>query len=118
MFERMLQKTCIVVYHSEDDDSYNEYGDPVIDTSESDEIPCEVQQVRTDEDEDQGETATTTWTFYLPQDTELDTTDSIIFEGQVYQLVGEPEEYVGLNSRWGFVEAICKRTGKVPDESS
>lgn len=114
MFERMLQRTCVIIRRSEDPDNVNEYGDPEIETDVSDPIPCELQQIRTDEDPSEGEYARTEWTLYLPEGTELDTTDQIVLDEQAYELVGEPEDWIGLNARWGFVEAQVMRTGKVP----
>lgn len=124
MFERMLRKTCVIIRRSEDENNLNAYGDPEIDEDISDPIPCEVQQRRAAglpssvEPVSEGEIATTRFSIWLPDDVgPLDTTDAIIFEGQVYELAGDPELATAINERWGFVEATIIKTGKVPEES-
>src|SRR5436190_329455 len=104
MFERMLQKTCTIRHRSEDESDVNEYGDPEITSTET-EAPCELQQVARDEPAGAGEIAVTEWVLFLPDGTELDTTDQVVIDGLVYEVTGEPEEAVSVHNRWGFVEA-------------
>lgn len=117
MYERMLQKTCVIRHRVEDENNFNEYGDPEIDTNDVETV-CELQQVETDEPDLAGEFAKSTWNLFLPVGTAIDTTDQVIIDGFIYEITGEPEAQGATNNRWGFVEAELVRTGKVEDEGS
>ena len=103
----------MIRHREEDESNVNKYGDPEILVTETENVPCEIQQRDSEEPPAAGEVAVTEWTMWFPEDTVLDTTDQIELDGQLYELIGEPEQSVSLHDRWGFVEAVVARSGKV-----
>lgn len=109
----MLTRTCSIHRHSEDDDDFDEFGNPVVNDDATEDVPCEIQLIRTDEPPEEGEYARSTWYMWFPTGTQLDTSDEVELDGYIYALVGDVDEALSINQRWGFVEAVVARSRKV-----
>lgn len=78
----------------------------------------ELQQVKRAEPNDQGEISDSSWLLVLPAGTEIDTSDGVIADGQVFEVVGAPwrvrNPRTGLRSH---VEASLRRVATAEDAS-
>lgn len=73
---------------------------------------CDLQQVRTTEPEQAGETSVSTWDLLLPHGTSLDTSDAVVVNGKTYELVGSPWFADTGSTRVNHVEATVVRAGE------
>lgn len=92
------------------------YGNPAP-TEELVPVVGELQQVRRDEPDDNGELSDTNWLLILPAGTAVNTGDALVCDGQLYEVVGDP--WQARNPRTGVashIEATCRRTGSAGDE--
>lgn len=96
----------------------DEYGGD-IPTETSVAVVGELQQVRRDEPDAEGELSDTMWTLFLPAGTDVNTGDAVICDGQVYEVVGDP--WNARNPRTqveSHIECSLRRTGNAGDEET
>jgi hypothetical protein len=72
---------------------------------------CELQQIRRDEPEAQGEFSITTWNLYLPIGGTIDTSDVVVIDGATYELVGDPWYANTGTTQVHHVEATVTKAG-------
>jgi hypothetical protein len=77
------------------------------------ETVCELQQRQRDEPGEMGETSATDWRLYLPAGTDIDTSDTVIVNDQIFEVVGDPWQARNPRTRQqSHVEATVRRTGE------
>lgn len=106
---QLLNRPCTIVRRSASG-STDVYGNDVP-TETSVSALCELQQHRSDEEDDQGEVSDTLWKLYLPKDTAVRTGDGVIVDGETYEVVGDP--WHARNPRTkaeSHIEATLRRT--------
>ena len=91
-------------------EAVNDYGDPVLTTTET-ETFCEIQQRQRDEGDDQGEMSDTRWLLVLAAGEQIGSADTVIVDGHAFELVGDPwpvwDRLVGATDH---IEATLRRT--------
>lgn len=106
-----LTRPCTILRLTLDGDEENDYGDPIAGEPVEIETVCELQQRDRDEGDRQGELSDTLWNLYLPAGTVLGSADTVVVDGDTYELVGDPwpawDRVVGAIDH---VEATVRRT--------
>lgn len=106
---QLINRPCMILRRSASGE-INDYGDeiPSVETIAG---VCELQQQKRAEQGDMGEVSDSTWILILPGDTEIETGDAVVVDGETYELVGEP--WAARNPRIqtvSHIEATVRRT--------
>lgn len=111
----LLNRPCLLVQRSASGD-LDRFGNPKRDETTVATV-CELQQQRRTEAGDAGELSDTTWALFLPAGTDVTTADTVIVDGQEYELVGEPWDARNPRTQvMSHIEATCRRTRGADDE--
>lgn len=103
--------TPLTIVRRSSDATVDEVGDPVRTETEVETVG-DLQQSSSEEAAAAGEAAGTVFDLYLPAGTELDTTDRVRIDGEVYEVVGHPEVWRGFaGAEVDHVAAKLRRTG-------
>lgn len=106
----LLNLPCVIERRT-DSGATDRYGSPRASVSEMETV-CELQQRTRDEPGDQGELSATDWRLYLPAGTDIDTSDTVIVDGIVFEVVGDPWQARNPRTRsQSHVEATLRKTG-------
>lgn len=109
MLADLLTRSCTIVRRTFEG-ATDEYGNDVA-TERTIEAVCEMQQRQRSEDTDRGEVSATRWLLVLPAGTEIGTGDSVVVDGEVYELDGDPWEARNPRTRQAsHVEATVVRS--------
>jgi N-methylhydantoinase B/oxoprolinase/acetone carboxylase alpha subunit len=88
----------------------DDYGDPIVTETEFETV-CEIQQLSRDEPAAEGELGVSTWVVFFPVDTEVDTSDAVIVDGQgTFELVGDPWNATQGSASVNHVAATARKT--------
>jgi len=114
MLDQLLNRTCVIETRVPGGrDEYNNETDSVVEVS----TVCELQQRQRTETGDRGEVSVTEWMLVLPASTDLSTGDTVLVDGDRYEVTGDP--WQARNPRTqavSHVEATVKRTSGVDPE--
>ena len=110
---QLISTPCTLILGSQVEDG-DDFSDEAPEEPDEVEAVCHIEQARRDEPDDQGELSVTLWTlFFLPDEEDLETADSVIVPGfGTFELKGDP--WPALNPRTNrveHVEATAVRTG-------
>lgn len=118
---RLINRPCELVLR--DEGGTDALGNPTTTEARFDAV-CEVQQARRDEPVAAGETSDTRWLIWLLPDVEddlprrLDTGDAVEVDGDVYELVGDPDR---VRDPWRrtthHIELSARRVGSSEEGS-
>lgn len=112
---QLINRPATIIRRGESTDT-DELGNEVPEETTED-VVCELQQVRRDEDDQQGETSDTDWVAYFLPDTELNTGDALEVDGETYELVGDPWQARSPGTdAVSHVEVGLRRTAGANDE--
>jgi hypothetical protein len=90
----------------------DDYGNDTVTVTPLDTV-CELQQAKRDEPDSQGELSATDWRLYLPAGTDIDTSDTVIVNDLVFEVVGDPWQARNPRTRTlSHVEATVRKTGE------
>jgi hypothetical protein len=104
----LLDKPCLIVSRS-DSGSFDAHGNEIPTETTVDTV-CELQQQQRLEPATEGELSDTRWVLFLPDGTDIDTSDAVVVDGKVYELVGDPwDARSGSPDMW-HIEASVRRT--------
>lgn len=110
MIAAPLTRPCTILRHT-DSGTVNDYGDPIAGDPDETVTVCELQQRQRDEGDQQGELSDTHWNLYLPAGVVIGTADTVLVDGQAYELVGDPwPAWDRVVQRVDHVEATVRRT--------
>lgn len=110
MIAAPLTRSCTILRRTDSGDE-NDYGDPIAGDPDQITTVCELQQRQRDEGDQQGELSDTHWNLYLPAGTELGSADTVIVDGQAFELVGDPwPAWDRTVQRVDHIEATVRRT--------
>jgi hypothetical protein len=105
----LLNRPCTIIRRVFEGD-LDDYGNE-IPTEITVAAVCELQQRQRSEDTDRGEVSATSWLLVLPAGTEIGSGDSIVIDGEVYELDGDPWEARNPRTRQpSHIEATVVRT--------
>lgn len=102
---------CTIVRRTNSED-VDELGNAVNTEAETETV-CDLQQRQRDEPETAGELSVTTWDIFFPAGTEIDTGDSVIVGGYVYEMLGDPWDANQGSAAVNHVAATVRRTEEV-----
>lgn len=113
---QLINRDCILVQRTEDGTT-DELGNEIPAETHVQTV-CELQQQRRTEEEDQGEVSEADWLLVLPAGTDIDTGDSVIVDGNEYELIGAPWPARNPRTRAeSHIEATVRRTAGPEDAS-
>lgn len=114
MLNQLLNRACIIETRAPGGrDEYNNETVAVVEV----EAVCELQQRQRTENGDRGEVSVTEWLLVLPAGTDVSTGDSVIVDGDRYEVIGDPWEARNPRTQaFSHVEATLKRTAGVDPE--
>jgi hypothetical protein len=104
----LLSTTCTIVRRT-DSGATDDDGN-AIKTETPYQTVCSLQQVRRDEPPASGELSVTLWDLFLPTGTAIDTSDAVIVDGAVYEVVGQPWDATEGSAGVHHVEATVKKS--------
>lgn len=113
--EALMNKPCTIIRRETSADR-DEYGDEIREeTTES--TSCEIQQLGSNEPGD--EAASTTYTLFLPADTQIDQDDGVVIDGHLYELTGVPDLVRNPRTQQdSHLEVILRRAAGADDLGS
>lgn len=116
MLTGLLTRRLTIVNRS-DTGAIDEYGGD-IPTETLVDVLGEIQQTRRTEPAGEGELSDAEWTLFLPTGTTINTGDSVIYAGHVYEVVGQPWDATTGSAAMHHVEATLRRTAGAGDEEA
>lgn len=106
---RLFPYSCEVISYTEGTIT-DDYGNPQVTRGTIDTV-CDYQQVRTTEPALAGESSITTWDFFFPTGTVIDTASRVVVDGATYELVGDPWDANQGSNAVNHIEATAVRQG-------
>jgi hypothetical protein len=105
----LISTPCTILRRSSGGE-VDDYGDPVVSETESETV-CELQQLSRAEPAAEGELGVSTWVVFFPVNTEVDTSDAVVVEGQgTFELVGDPWNANQGSAAVNHVAATARKT--------